>query len=66
MKKAFDIVLVIVAVLVLGFVGISIFAVSIMGKRSSPNDEFQAEQKISDSDLEKGGRLQNNNNGQIQ
>ena len=63
MKKAFDIALIIVTILVVGFVGISLFAVSIMGKRANPKNHFQTEQKISDFDLEKGEGYKNNNDG---
>ncbi len=40
-------------ILVVGFVGILLFGVSIMGKRANPTNEFQAEQKISDFDLKR-------------
>jgi len=40
-----------VTILVVGFVGISLFAVSIMGKRANPKNDFQTEQKTSDFDL---------------
>uniref|UniRef100_UPI00054D2DA9 hypothetical protein n=1 Tax=Altibacter lentus TaxID=1223410 RepID=UPI00054D2DA9 len=53
LKKTFDIALIIVTILVVGFVGISLFGVSIMGKRANTKNDFQTEQKTSDFDLKK-------------
>ena len=51
LKKTFDIALIIVTILVVGFVGVSLFAVSTMGKRANPQNEFLTEQKFSDFNL---------------
>ena len=43
MKRIFEIALIIVAIIIVGFVGLSIFTVSIMGKSAEQNIQYQSE-----------------------